>query len=83
MSTFALPEIKTPWIRRYGVTVIFVVLYAFMSLLVIEQDHTINSQRMLIRQLFSDSVQLSVMKAEQVQKAQQRQAPPASQLKSH
>jgi len=38
-----------------------------MSLLVIEQSNTINSQRLLIRQLFTDSAELSALKGKAAQ----------------
>ncbi|MBZ5706171.1 MAG: hypothetical protein LAN63_12525 [Acidobacteriia bacterium] len=49
-------------------TVLFLVSYGLMALLVVEQGRTIDSQRNLIRQLFSDSSQLSSMKGKAFQK---------------
>jgi len=48
--------------------VLFLISYGLMALLVVEQDRTIQAQRGLIRQLFTDSTQLSAMKGEAVQK---------------
>jgi len=47
-------------------TVLFMVSYAIMTLLIVEQGQTIESQRALIRELFRDSTELSATK----QKAQ-------------
>lgn len=55
------------WLRRHGITVILVTVYFLMSLLVIEQGRTIESQRKLIRALFQDSLELTQMKAHQAQ----------------
>jgi cell division protein FtsN len=49
-------------------TVLFLVSYGLMALLVVEQGRTIDSQRNLIRQLFSDSTELSAMKGSAIQK---------------
>lgn len=46
---------------------ICVFAYLFLSLLVIEQGRTIDSQRALIRDLFGDSLELTSMKARQNQ----------------
>ncbi len=43
-----------------------------MSLLVVQQGRTINSQRFLIRQLFRDSLELNAMKVQQAQAAAHR-----------
>ena len=44
---------------------ILLVAYLAMAMLVSEQGRTIESQRMLIRQLFSDSTELAAMKIKQ------------------
>jgi hypothetical protein len=49
-------------------TVLFLVSYGLMALLVVEQGRTIDSQRNLIKQLFSDSAQLTSMKGKAFQK---------------
>ena len=48
-------------------TVLFVISYALMTMLIVEQGQTIESQRSLIRELFRDSTELSAakMKAQQ------------------
>jgi hypothetical protein len=66
-------------------TVLFLFSYGLMTLLIVEQGTTIQSQRGLIRELFSDSMQLSAMKgkavrdrnAADVQQSLQKQAPPS------
>jgi hypothetical protein len=47
-------------------TVLFLFSYGLMTLLIVEQGTTIQSQRGLIRELFSDSMQLSAMKGKAV-----------------
>lgn len=59
--------------------VLFLISYGLMSLLVVEQGRTIDSQRTLIRQLFTDSAELSHMKGKSIQdKRAQAQAHPSS-----
>lgn len=54
---------KFPWLRRHAVSVFFVVAFLFMSMLVMEQGRTIENQKALIRQLSSDSMELSAARA--------------------
>ncbi|MEY2414318.1 MAG: hypothetical protein QOD84_2924 [Acidobacteriaceae bacterium] len=49
---------------------LFVISYALLTTLVVEQGRTIDNQRFLIRQLFSDSTQLSTIKGRDVRKNQ-------------
>ena len=56
-------------------TILFIISYALMTMLIVEQGQTIESQRALIRELFRDSTELSAAKM----KAQQERAS-ASQL---
>jgi hypothetical protein len=49
-------------------TVLFVISYGLLTMLVVEQARTIDSQRGLIRDLFQDSVQLSGIKERAVLK---------------
>lgn len=51
-------------------TVLFLVSYGLMAMLVVEQGRTIDSQRDLIRSLFDDSMQLSILRGKLVQKKQ-------------
>lgn len=48
-------------------TVLFLISYGLMTMLIVEQGSTIESQRVLIRELFRDSAELSAtkMKAQQ------------------
>jgi hypothetical protein len=48
--------------------VLFLVSYGLLAMLVVEQGRTIDSQRNLIRELFSDSTQLSKMKGDAARK---------------
>ena len=58
--------------------VLFLVSYGLMAMLVVEQGKTIDSQRILIRQLFTDSAELSHMKGQAFQKQRDE-----AQAKSH
>ena len=74
-------------------TVLFLLSYGLMTLLIVEQGTTIQSQRALIHELFSDSMQLSAMRGravrdqnaaevqkdaqKDVQQRMQAQAPPS------
>jgi hypothetical protein len=53
--------------RRNLVIAVLATASVFMSLLIVQQDRTIYSQRVLIRQLFKDSLELNAMKVQQVQ----------------
>ena len=53
-------------------TVLFLVSYALMTMLIIEQGQTIESQRVLIRELFRDSTELSSIKQGQIAKKKER-----------
>src|SRR5436309_793261 len=55
-------------------TVLFLISYGLMTLLIVEQGSTIQSQRTLIQQLVGDSAQLSAMKGKAIQQ-QQAHAP--------
>jgi hypothetical protein len=48
-------------------TLLFLVSYGLMTLLIVEQGSTIESQRALIRELFRDSRELSAMKGKALQ----------------
>jgi len=56
---------KTSWLPL--LTVLFLISYGLMTMLIVEQGQTIESQRALIRELFRDSTELSAtkMKAQQ------------------
>jgi hypothetical protein len=57
--------------------VLFLISYGLMSLLVVEQGRTIDSQKNLIRDLFNDSVQLNAMKIKEVLRQRAAAQPPA------
>jgi|SRR5581483_1071280 len=59
-SAAVLPKPKHTWLPI--LTVLFLLSYGLMTMLVVEQGHTIDAQRNLIRQLFSDSTELTSMK---------------------
>lgn len=63
-------------------TILFLVSYGLLTMLVVEQGRTIDSQRNLIHLLFSDSVQLSSIKGKAVQKQNDAQARAQAQKKS-
>lgn len=50
-----------------ALTVLFVISYSLMTMLIIEQGDTINSQRWLIKQLFMDSSELTALKGKAFQ----------------
>ncbi|HUC28914.1 MAG TPA: hypothetical protein VMR80_04995 [Candidatus Acidoferrum sp.] len=60
-------------------TVLFMVSYGLMTMLIVEQGSTIESQRALIRELFRDSTELtaSKMKSQREKNAAHGQAPSA------
>jgi hypothetical protein len=50
-------------------TVLFMISYGLMTMLIVEQGQTIESQRALIRELFRDSTELSAVKLKAQQEA--------------
>jgi len=62
--------------------VLFLISYGLMAMLVVEQSRTIDTQRSLIRQLFSDSTELSHLKGDAFQK-QRAEAQAQAQAKAH
>jgi hypothetical protein len=48
-------------------TILFLISYGLMTMLIVEQGQTIESQRALIHELFRDSAELSAMKKTQAQ----------------
>jgi len=51
-------------------TALFLISYGLMTLLIVEQGSTIQSQRTLIQQLLGDSTALAAMKGKAIQQAQ-------------
>ena len=62
--------------------VLFIISYALMTMLIVEQGRTIENQRSLIRSLFSDSSELSHMKGDAIRK-QHAAAQAQAEAKSH
>jgi hypothetical protein len=58
-------------------TVLFLISYGLMTMLIIEQGSTIESQRALIRELFRDSSELTKMKGQDKAAGAEQQAPVA------
>ncbi len=58
-ATSAAPK-KHRWLPL--LTVLFLISYSLMTMLIVEQGETIESQRALIRELFHDSTELSAVK---------------------
>ncbi|HTR67373.1 MAG TPA: hypothetical protein VMH85_16455 [Terriglobales bacterium] len=50
--------------------VLFLISYGLLAMLVVEQAHTIEAQRTLIRQLFTDSVELTTLKGNAIRQQQ-------------
>jgi hypothetical protein len=50
-------------------TILFMISYGLMTMLIVEQGRTIESQRALIRELFRDSTELSAVKLKALQEA--------------
>src|SRR5215475_8976813 len=67
LNPAAEPKKKHGWLPV--LVVLFLISYALMTMLIIQQGRTIDSQRVLIHELFHDSQELSAMK----QKVQQEQ----------
>jgi len=67
----ALPVKDAPKKRGWLplLTVLFLISYGLMTMLIVEQGQTIESQRSLIRELFRDSTELSAMKMKAQQAA--------------
>jgi len=55
-----VPRKKRGWLPL--LTVLFLISYGLMTMLIVEQGSTIESQRVLIRELFRDSAELSASK---------------------
>ena len=84
MSTFFKPVesaelavVQTAGAKKHGwlpiLTVLFLFSYGLMTMLIVEQGQTIESQRALIRELFRDSTELSAVKMKAHQQLRQSQ----------
>jgi len=56
---------KLLWLKKRAVLLLLLVAYVLSSSLILEQQRTIESQRILIRDLFHDSMELSQLKMKQ------------------
>jgi FtsP/CotA-like multicopper oxidase with cupredoxin domain len=76
-TLFGTPEVqpKSKHTMLPILTALFLISYGLMTLLIVEQGSTIQSQRTLIQQLLGDSTQLSALKGKAIH--QQAQAPKA------
>jgi hypothetical protein len=66
------PRKKLGWLPL--LTVLFMISYGLMTMLIVEQGQTIESQRALIRELFRDSTELSATKMKAVEEHHHAQA---------
>jgi hypothetical protein len=66
------PRKKCGWLPL--LTVLFMISYGLMTMLIVEQGQTIESQRALIRELFRDSTELSSVKMKAQTERNQAQA---------
>ena len=82
-TLFGTPEIKprSKHTMLPILTVLFMISYGLMTLLIVEQGSTIQSQRTLIQQLLGDSTELSAYKAKVIQ--QQHASTPKAQADAH
>jgi hypothetical protein len=79
VPTTPTPKKKRGWLPL--LTILFMISYGLMTMLIVEQGQTIESQRALIRELFRDSTELSgvKMKAQEERRIQALAQNPASQ----
>lgn len=83
VPTTPAPKKKRGWLPL--LTILFMISYGLMTMLIVEQGQTIESQRALIRELFRDSTELSgvKMKAQEERRIQAlAQQNPLSQIPS-
>jgi len=60
-----LQPVTFSWIKKRGVLLLLFAAFLMTSSLVFEQQQTIESQRVLIRDLFHDSMELTQLKVQQ------------------
>jgi hypothetical protein len=80
VTTAAPTDASTPRKKRSllpVLTVLFCISYAMMTMLIVEQGSTIESQRTLIRELFRDSGELTALKMKAQQEKAAQTAPSA------
>ena len=75
----AIPITPTTTTKKRGwlplLTILFLISYGLMTMLIVEQGRTIESQRALIRDLFRDSSELSAVKMKALEQQAQAQNP--------
>src|SRR5579863_1960332 len=73
-----LPVVQEATTKKHGwlplLIVLFLISYGLMTMLIVEQGQTIESQRALIRELFRDSTELSSVKMKAQQERMQAQS---------
>jgi uncharacterized membrane protein len=78
-TLFGTPEVQPK--SKHGMlpilTALFLISYGLMTLLIVEQGSTIQSQRTLIQQLLGDSTALAAMKGKAIQRQVQAPKPSA------
>jgi hypothetical protein len=78
----AQPAASVPAPKKRGwlplLTVLFLLSYGLMTMLIVEQGQTIESQRVLIRELFRDSTELSALKLAQAKGAKSHTQTPSA-----
>jgi len=72
------PTKKRGWLPL--LTILFLISYGLMTMLIVEQGRTIESQRALIRDLFRDSTELSAVKMKAMEQQSQAQIPSSQTL---
>ena len=77
-DTNPIATIEPAKAKKHGwlpiLVVLFLISYGLMTMLIVEQGRTIDSQRTLIRELFHDSTELSAVKLKAQQDAQTQAA---------
>jgi hypothetical protein len=86
VTSVVTPVDATPTPKKRGwlplLTVLFLISYGLMTMLIVEQGATIDSQRALIRELFRDSSELSSIKLKAQQAANAARQQQSSQTPS-
>ncbi len=77
LETRAIEEPKKKHSMLPVLVVLFLLSYGLMTMLIVEQGETIQAQRTLIQQLFTDSQELSAMKMKALREKRAAQRPQA------
>lgn len=62
------------WLQRHSLLVITLFAYCAMTTMLLYQERVIDTQRTLIRQLFSDNMELTARKIHDIQNTQNKKA---------